>query len=256
MSCIQITTFGVLHGAAPEGDALSVDLRKALRNPHDDPAMRYLTGFDARVREHVLATPGAEQVITDTIARMLALIAVTPDDGILHVHVFCQGGKHRSVVIAEEIWARLLAAGYSVGVVHRDINKPVVQKVPASDSGSPLMAAFEADAGSAHTRLARSLRTLAGYIDQNPVLDAATVTIWGGSGSVSLALSDSALPMADRAEAVALIAEALGQASETFTYDDGQVIMAASRRVAGDRRVSVQAEVAKGQWPENTAVAS
>ncbi|MGI8313446.1 RapZ C-terminal domain-containing protein [Saccharopolyspora hattusasensis] len=43
---------------APDAD-ITLDARRHLRNPHRDPAMRYLTGLDARVRDHVLATPGA-----------------------------------------------------------------------------------------------------------------------------------------------------------------------------------------------------
>jgi len=32
----------------------------------------------------------------------------------------CTGGKHRSVLIAEEVKKRLAKAGYNVKVVHRD----------------------------------------------------------------------------------------------------------------------------------------
>lgn len=132
MRRIRITTFGVLHGAAPEGDALTVDLRPALRNPHDDPAMRELTGLDKRVREHVLATPGARKLISQAACRVVALDhgLVGPRDKDVLMHVFCQGGRHRSVAIAEAIAVELRAVDYDVEVVHRDINKPVVHKTP------------------------------------------------------------------------------------------------------------------------------
>jgi UPF0042 nucleotide-binding protein len=35
----------------------------------------------------------------------------------------CTGGRHRSVVLAEEIGRRLTAAGYRVQVRHRDIGR-------------------------------------------------------------------------------------------------------------------------------------
>ncbi|MBS2538853.1 hypothetical protein KGQ20_39515 [Catenulispora sp. NF23] len=132
MRRIRITTFGVLHGAAPEGDALTVDLRTELRNPHDDPAMRELTGLDERVREHVLATPGARRIVRIAACRVVALDrgwAGSRDRDLL-MHVFCQGGRHRSVAIAEAIAVELRAVGYDLEVVHRDIDKPVVRKTP------------------------------------------------------------------------------------------------------------------------------
>ena len=126
---VRIITFGVLHGPPPPGDALTVDLRTALRNPHRNPALRHLTGLDAPVREHVLATPGAAAVIDDTVARVLAALAGfhRPRGVCCAVHVYCQGGKHRSVAIAEQVAARLAAGGTAVTVEHRDVGKPVIQ---------------------------------------------------------------------------------------------------------------------------------
>ena len=34
---VLITTYGTLHGPAPAGDALQVDLTRALHNPHANP---------------------------------------------------------------------------------------------------------------------------------------------------------------------------------------------------------------------------
>lgn len=147
MSRVLITTFGVLHDAAPEGDALSVDLRKALRNPHHDPNMRYLTGLDAAVYEHVLATPGADQVVIETVSRVLNYFYsyAKPRGRDVLLHVFCQGGRHRSVAIAIAVAERLRELGLTVELVHRDVDKPVVQKIPASeDSATASVADAEA----------------------------------------------------------------------------------------------------------------
>jgi UPF0042 nucleotide-binding protein len=35
----------------------------------------------------------------------------------------CTGGQHRSVLIAQEVFKRLMHAGYQVKVVHRDTAK-------------------------------------------------------------------------------------------------------------------------------------
>jgi UPF0042 nucleotide-binding protein len=37
--------------------------------------------------------------------------------------VGCTGGKHRSVVMAEQIAARLIGSGATVRVVHRDLGR-------------------------------------------------------------------------------------------------------------------------------------
>jgi RNase adaptor protein for sRNA GlmZ degradation len=131
---VVIDTFGVLHGPAPTGDALTVDLRDRLRNPPDDPAVRdrmvQQTGLDEEVRDYVLATPGADQVVENTVERTLVQLNGYADarHQLVRLHIFCQGGRHRSVAIAEEVAARLRAQGVGTETTHRDINKPVVTK--------------------------------------------------------------------------------------------------------------------------------
>lgn len=119
---ILITTFGILHGPAPRENTpvVAVDLTTALRNPADDPGMIYMTGLDAKVRDHVLSTAGAEEIISAAVEQILTAGH--------NAHFWCQGGRHRSVAAAEEAAARLRARGMAVTVVHRDIDKPVLRK--------------------------------------------------------------------------------------------------------------------------------
>lgn len=124
---VIITSFGELHGSAPRARRpIEVDLSRALRNPHRDPQMRYLTGMDRAVRDHVMSTPGARGYVDDTVERVTRRLAES--SGPVEVHVWCRGGRHRSVSIAEETAARLRASGVQATVEHRDIDKPVVQK--------------------------------------------------------------------------------------------------------------------------------
>src|SRR5690606_18450160 len=68
---VVITTYGILHGPAPaDGDALLIDLSSALRNPHQDPELRYRNGLDPAVRDHVLTTPGADRVVALGVDRI------------------------------------------------------------------------------------------------------------------------------------------------------------------------------------------
>lgn len=124
-----ITSYGAHHGQPPEttSPVISIDLRTALRNPADDPALIEMTGLDQRVREHVLSTPGAEEIVRDAAARILA--AYRGAGGRRQdAQVYCMGGRHRSVAIAEAIAERLRVFGHGTEVEHRDITKPVIRK--------------------------------------------------------------------------------------------------------------------------------
>ena len=129
---VVITTYGVLHGPAPdEGDALTIDLSNALRNPHANPDMRYRTGLDPMVRHHVLTTPGADRIVSLNVDRIRALVTVHTlqvQPIITRVHIACRGGRHRSVAVAEEIARELRREGIGVEVYHRDIDRPVVER--------------------------------------------------------------------------------------------------------------------------------
>lgn len=128
LQCV-IITFGVLHGEPPEGDGYTVDLRTRLRNPHENPAMRHLTGLDQAVFDHVMNTDGVEEIVADTVSRAVSDLKHwgNPHGRICRVFVCCRGGRHRSVAVAEEIADRLYQRGIGVQVEHRDIKKPIVQ---------------------------------------------------------------------------------------------------------------------------------
>lgn len=125
-----IVSFGHLHGQPPSGDGLLLDLRNQLRNPADDPRMIEMTGLDRKVRQHVLATRGARELVEETATKVRLLLDGYADERLRRVDVFvgCQGGRHRSVAIAEEVAAHLRAAGIGVEVEHRDVDKPVVRR--------------------------------------------------------------------------------------------------------------------------------
>lgn len=128
---VTIRTIGLLHPAAADRieNGLFYDLSNELRNPHHDPAMRYKTGLDPDVRDHVRATPGAATWAA-RIARDAQTLASAagPTGKLVHVTVACRGGRHRSVAIAEWAAELLNAAGPRAEVEHLHIGLPVVQK--------------------------------------------------------------------------------------------------------------------------------
>lgn len=116
-----VISFGYGHAESPTVD-VTVDAR-LYRNPHHDPAMRYLTGLDEAVHLHVLGTPGVREAIADAAASAVELARLQPE---IRVGVGCVGGRHRSVSMAIEIAASLTAAGVTTQVEHRDVDKPVL----------------------------------------------------------------------------------------------------------------------------------
>lgn len=120
---VSIVSFGYKYGLPVDAEMV-VDCR-FLPNPHWIPELRPYTGQDEPVREYVLGQPGAVEFL-DRYAELLALQQL----GYLHegkhyltLAVGCTGGKHRSVVMAEQLGQRLAAAGAEVKVVHRDLGR-------------------------------------------------------------------------------------------------------------------------------------
>ncbi|CAM5236666.1 RapZ C-terminal domain-containing protein [Streptomyces griseomycini] len=126
MATVEIVSFGYLHGQAPEAD-VTLDLRRAFRDPHVDPRMRELTGYDRLVRRKVLNTAGVRQLLKAT-TRQVQAYAAGPNVEHIVIGSGCAGGRHRSVVVAEKLARRLRRRGHTVTVTHRDIRRAVVQR--------------------------------------------------------------------------------------------------------------------------------
>ncbi|WP_055694235.1 RapZ C-terminal domain-containing protein [Streptomyces prasinopilosus] len=126
MATVEIISFGYLHAAAPEAD-VTVDLRRAFRDPHVDPRMRQLTGHDRPVQRAVLGTAGIRPLLKAT-AQQVQAYAEGPSADRIVIGSGCAGGRHRSVVFADRLARRLRRRGHTVTVTHRDIHLPVVQR--------------------------------------------------------------------------------------------------------------------------------
>lgn len=136
---VILISSGAGHHDPIAEDALTVNLIDALRNPPADPAeMTNLTGLDKRVREYVMATPGARELAEQVYEQTLALLYGWADlrSRLVFVHFQCWGGRHRSVALAEEVAALLRADGIGVEVEHRHINRPILPARPAKGGAS------------------------------------------------------------------------------------------------------------------------
>ncbi|WP_053640797.1 MULTISPECIES: hypothetical protein [unclassified Streptomyces] len=97
-----ISSIGIRHEGAHAlvATGLYLDLSRALRNPADDPAMRYRTDLNGNVYAHVLKTPGALTLINRTAVQLRALADEVPVGCLARLTMACQGGRHRSVAAA------------------------------------------------------------------------------------------------------------------------------------------------------------
>jgi RNase adapter protein RapZ len=118
---VTVSSFGYKHGPQLEADWV-VDAR-LIRNPFWEPALRPLTGLDAPVRDFVLAEPEAHELVRRLSDLLGWAAARYAEHGrrYLHIAVGCTGGRHRSVVITEELATALRGAGFEVAVRHRDV---------------------------------------------------------------------------------------------------------------------------------------
>lgn len=121
-----VISFGFKHGLPLDAD-LVLDVR-FLPNPHWVDGLRELTGLDAPVRDYVLD----HDVTEDVLERMRDLLAVllpgyqTEGRHYLTIALGCTGGRHRSVVLAEEIGRFITEKGFSAKVIHRDVGRAAV----------------------------------------------------------------------------------------------------------------------------------
>jgi UPF0042 nucleotide-binding protein len=119
----SVVSFGYKHGIPLDVD-LVFDCR-FLPNPYWDEELRHLSGLDAPVRDFVLGQPDT-QTFLEKVGDLLAMLVPAfgrEGKSYLTVALGCTGGRHRSVVLAEELRARLAASGVSSSVFHRDIDR-------------------------------------------------------------------------------------------------------------------------------------
>jgi RNase adapter protein RapZ len=121
---VTFTSFGHKHGPLRDAD-LNLDVR-FLPNPHYESKLRPMTGLD----EEIVAYVNREGALDDFYQHLFPLLDyllpqyVREGKAHLVVGIGCTGGRHRSVVIAEELGRRYRNGNdYLVEVAHRDVDK-------------------------------------------------------------------------------------------------------------------------------------
>ena len=121
---IQLVSFGYKFGIPLEAD-LVFDTR-FIQNPYYVPELREHSGLTEPVRTFVMAQPGVEEYL-DLIGNLLEFsIPAFAAEGKsrLTIGIGCTGGRHRSIVVAEELARRLRDHQFApVEVLHRELER-------------------------------------------------------------------------------------------------------------------------------------
>jgi UPF0042 nucleotide-binding protein len=125
---VHLISFGYKFGLPPAAD-LVLDVR-FMENPFYIPALRDKDGRDAPVREFVLKHPATKEFLERLMPFLRFALPRYEEEKKprLSIALGCTGGRHRSVVLADELAARLREVWPGeITVEHRDIDRDEVR---------------------------------------------------------------------------------------------------------------------------------
>ncbi len=120
---VQLVSFGHKYGNPRDLDLL-FDVRH-LPNPYFDRDLKHLTGEDQKIVAYLKNYPDVNETLRRFESLLEYLLPFYKKEGksYLSIGVGCTGGKHRSVMVSNELRKVLKRRGYDVSVNHRDMQK-------------------------------------------------------------------------------------------------------------------------------------
>lgn len=126
---ITVLSFGFKYGIPSDAD-LVFDVR-FLPNPYYVDELRPMSGNDPEVRDYVMSKEKAGEFL-DKLTDLLEFLIpnyIIEGKTQLVIGIGCTGGKHRSVTLANALFARISQAeSYGIRIEHRDIGKDAITK--------------------------------------------------------------------------------------------------------------------------------
>ena len=118
-----IMSFGYKYGLPLDADMV-LDVR-FLPNPHWIDELRPFTGLDREIRDYVLGQDATGTFMERVKDLLAVLLPGYQEEGrhYLTIAVGCTGGRHRSVVLADDIGSFMNEKGYQAKVIHRDVER-------------------------------------------------------------------------------------------------------------------------------------
>ena len=120
---VSLISFGYKYGLPRDAD-LVFDVR-FLPNPHWIERLRPLPGTHAEVRAYVTGQRAFDEFMRKIRSLFNTLVPGYVQEGkaYLTIAVGCTGGRHRSVVVADQLADYFRGHGHSVAVDHRDLDR-------------------------------------------------------------------------------------------------------------------------------------
>jgi UPF0042 nucleotide-binding protein len=120
---VSLISFGYKYGLPRDAD-LVFDVR-FLPNPHWIERLRPLPGTHAEVRAYVAGQRAFDEFMRKLRSLFNTVVPGYVQEGksYLTIAIGCTGGRHRSVVVADQLAEYFRGHGHSVGVDHRDLDR-------------------------------------------------------------------------------------------------------------------------------------
>lgn len=119
---VNIISFGFKNGIVQDAD-LVFDVR-FLPNPYYVDELKSLTGLDKPVQDYVMSYDEAGQFLNmlENMLKFLLPNYIKEGKNQLVIAIGCTGGHHRSVTLAEKLYALMQKEGnYGITITHRDV---------------------------------------------------------------------------------------------------------------------------------------
>ena len=120
---INLISFGYRFGLPPDADIV-MDVR-FLPNPYFVKNLKELNGNEKGVEEYVMQWDDTEQFLSNLFKILTFLTPLYEKEGksYLTIAIGCTGGRHRSVVILNQLARYFSDRDYTTNVSHRDIDR-------------------------------------------------------------------------------------------------------------------------------------
>ena len=120
---VHLQSFGYRYGIPIETDMV-IDVR-FLANPYFVEELRPLSGLDTAVREFVVGQDSYREFFKRFMSLLEFLLPQYQKENKSYftISIGCTGGRHRSVSIAEDLYAHLAEHEIIAEVIHRDVNR-------------------------------------------------------------------------------------------------------------------------------------
>ncbi len=122
---INIISFGFKYGMPHDAD-LVIDMR-FLPNPFFVPDLKNQDGESKDVKNFVLSFDDTKIFLKKYLSLIDYLLPLyrKENKAYLTIAIGCTGGRHRSVVIARELFEHINSKKLEPGIIHRDINRDI-----------------------------------------------------------------------------------------------------------------------------------